>query len=343
MIRILILLFASFLFSCESDVGFNLEDRGKFKIIEEKPVIEIELEGKVSQRDAELSGLTWYKDKLILLPQFPYLFGDGISGAIFYIPKEKIKQYLQTKNHAPIKPEKLKFNADGFERFNYDGSGYEAIAFSGDTVFVSIESYGGETKGYTALGKINFDKREIRLNKKSLTENDFTNRLPNHTEETITLFKDRLISIHESNGANVFSDSYAISYSLNLDEYTKLDFPNIEYRITDATEIYSDSTFWAINYLWQGDIELLNPANDELFERFGIGKSHKDNAGVERLIKMKILPNSISVTDTPPIYLELLPNGKSRNWEGIAVLDNLGFIIASDQHPRTILAFVPFN
>ncbi|MDZ7766545.1 MAG: hypothetical protein U5K00_19325 [Melioribacteraceae bacterium] len=147
------------------------------------------MEGEAAHRDAELSGLTWYKDKLILLPQFPISLVTGISGAIFYIPKEKIKQYLQTQNHAPIKPEKLKFNADGFERFNHDGSGYEAIAFSGDTVFVSIESYAGEMKGYTALGIINFDKREIRLDKNSLTENDYTNRLPNHTEETITLFK----------------------------------------------------------------------------------------------------------------------------------------------------------
>jgi hypothetical protein len=32
---------------------------------------------------------------------------------------------------------------------------------------------------------------------------------------------------------------------------------------------------------------------------------------------------------------------KSRNWEGLARLDKKGFLMIVDEHPRTILAFVP--
>jgi hypothetical protein len=30
----------------------------------------------------------------------------------------------------------------------------------------------------------------------------------------------------------------------------------------------------------------------------------------------------------------------TRNWEAIARMDDLGFLIATDEHPQTILAFV---
>jgi len=38
--------------------------------------------------------------------------------------------------------------------------------------------------------------------------------------------------------------------------------------------------------------------------------------------------------------LKLADDGQSRNWEGIAMLDQRGFLLVTDQHPNTILAFV---
>jgi hypothetical protein len=47
---------------------------------------------------------------------------------------------------------------------------------------------------------------------------------------------------------------------------------------------------------------------------------------------------------TPPIYLQLLPGGISRNWEGVVryqdgELD--GFLLVTDEFPTTMLGFVP--
>jgi len=46
------------------------------------------------------------------------------------------------------------------------------------------------------------------------------------------------------------------------------------------------------------------------------------------------------LTDSAPIQLTLLSDGTARNWEGVAKLDDRGFLLATDKFPDTILAFV---
>jgi hypothetical protein len=57
------------------------------------------------------------------------------------------------------------------------------------------------------------------------------------------------------------------------------------------------------------------------------------------LVEFKINPKEIVRTNTAPI--QLVMEEKSRNWEGLARLDKKGFLMIVDEHPRTILAFVP--
>jgi hypothetical protein len=57
------------------------------------------------------------------------------------------------------------------------------------------------------------------------------------------------------------------------------------------------------------------------------------------LVEFKINPKEIVRTSTAPI--QLVMEEKSRNWEGLARLDKKGFLMIVDEHPRTILAFVP--
>ena len=75
--------------------------------------------------------------------------------------------------------------------------------------------------------------------------------------------------------------------------------------------------------------------------QYGIGRTHLEAEEVERLIELKIENGAITLTGRAPVYLQLETGKPSRNWEGIARLGNKGFLIATDKHPETILAFVP--
>ena len=86
--------------------------------------------------------------------------------------------------------------------------------------------------------------------------------------------------------------------------------------------------FWVVNILAPDQIGLLGSGSDAV--------------PVERLVELQITDAGIVRTDTPVITLDLENQPGGRNWEGVARLDNLGFLLITDSSPRTILGFVPF-
>ena len=119
----LILFIVFVLAGCSENERFVPQDRSEFTEIEESEVFHIPISGELSRREAEISGLAWYEDNLIILPQFPYLFGDGLYGKIYYIPKEKLKRKILSGSELPITPLAITIDAAGLEKFNWWGSG----------------------------------------------------------------------------------------------------------------------------------------------------------------------------------------------------------------------------
>ena len=135
------------------------------------------------------------------------------------------------------------------------------------------------------------------------------------------------------------SEKIAISfYNFSLKRKKSFSFPNIEYRITDVTEVDSNGKFWALNFFWPGEKKLLKPSSNSLLNKMSEGSTHQQFDHVERLIEFKIEGNNVIRTNSAPIYLEL--NKNSRNWEGLVRMNKNGFILIVDEHPRTILAYL---
>ena len=67
----------------------------------EVPVTEIAISGPASTPEAELSGLAWYGENLILLPQYPNLFDESGDGQLFYLPKAELSLYIGGARRAP--------------------------------------------------------------------------------------------------------------------------------------------------------------------------------------------------------------------------------------------------
>ncbi len=96
-----------------------------------------------------------------------------------------------------------------------------------------------------------------------------------------------------------------------------------------------------INYFYPGDNDLKAQA-EPLAEIYGKGATHNQYEGVERLVEFHYSPGEIVLNQTPPIQLELDLELGSRNWEGLVRLDDLGFLLITDEYPTTILGFVPY-
>ena len=345
LVFIIFLLFASSIiyYSIYYDKNQNEEYTSHLSPIEYK-VRNISLSGEAALKKAELSSLTWYKDDLILLPQYPFKLGENPNGKIYKINKARILDYINGKDTNSIEPQKILIHGEGLARFNELGQGYESIAFNGEDVYLTIESYKNKlTQGFVIKGNINDEATKIELDSHSLTKINPQSNIFNLSDETILIFNNEIYTIYEGNGKNINSSPYISKFDSNLTPLGHIKFQNVEYRITDATTPEKDGKFWAINYMYSGDQEDLLPAEDEDFTKYGRGSSHKSSLTVERLLEFKIINNKIIRTETPPVNIELLKNGAGRNWEGLVKLGNYGFIIVSDYFPETILGYISYE
>lgn len=332
----LLLLFAGGLTACRRSAPVRPDS---VTLIAESPVQEIPMNGPAADSRAEISGMAWCGENLILLPQYPMIYKDeNQAGYVFSIPKSALQEYLTGEGDQTLLPEMKPFDTKGIERSILGFEGFESLTFYQDQVFLTIESrQGDQMVGYLVRGSIlgNCDGLTLRSEEPLALAPQAD--LGNMSDETLVIYEDRLYTIYEANGVNVNPDPAAHRFDLSLDPEGALPLPNIEYRVTDATQADPQGEFWAINYFFPGDTKL-EPGADQIAIRHGLGESHQGQHQVERLVALKIAGDAINMVDRPPIYLTL-SGAVSRNWEGI-VRYGEGFLLVTDEHPTTILAYV---
>ncbi|MFN8413602.1 MAG: hypothetical protein U0Z26_14550 [Anaerolineales bacterium] len=296
--------------------------------------------GPVADAKAELSGLAWFGDNLILLPQYPSVFRqNNEDGFLFYIPKAEILTYLAGKDKSPLLPRPIQLIAPGLAEEIPNYQGFEAIGFNGTQIFLTIEagSNADDMQGYLISGSIAADLSTLTLDTTKLTKIDPQAHSNNHTDESLLVLKDKVITFYEVNGVGIIPKPVAHVFGFDLQPQGTIPMKNLEYRLTD-TALGTGDTFWGINYFFPGDLDLL-PKTDPIKDKYGTGKTHSLHPQVERLVEFKYSDSGITLVDTPPILLTLYDD--ARNWEGLVRLDNRGFLMVTDKFPTTILGFVP--
>ncbi|MGD2091482.1 MAG: hypothetical protein PVH61_35240 [Candidatus Aminicenantes bacterium] len=329
------------------------------EVPKEKPVIEIDVKFPGTAESPEMSGMAWYKDYLIILPQYPHLFKSDYQGKLFAVPKAQILSYLDEKmnkktNPPAIEPQAIEFIFDK-KLFNQieDFEGFEAIGFWDDRVFITIEaSPPRQMMGYLTSGQITTganNQMTIAIKGKIIKIQPQA-CISNAAYESLVVTKETVMVFFEGNGVNVNASPLAHVYNHDLEFVHAIAFPPIEYRITDATGLDTNNRFWCINYFWPDakDKNSYLPAEDPIAKTYGEGKTHKKAEIVERLVEFEYIePNNnkyakIVLVDSPPIQMELLGSAQNdaRNWEGLVRLDNRGFLLITDEHPKTMLGFI---
>ncbi|MBI3958792.1 MAG: hypothetical protein HY328_08285 [Chloroflexi bacterium] len=302
-----------------------------------QPILEIPLAGPAASTRAELSGMAWYGEYLVLLPQYPSRFGSG-DGAFFVLDRAEIEAFVEGSLAGPLTPRLLPIDAPGL-RARFPGyEGFESLVFDGKRVYLTVETRPTDAMlGWILAGRVEPDLSVLHIDLASALAITPQTKIGNLTDEAIVLAGSgddaTLLTIYEANGRLVNAQPVAHRFSADLTPLEPLPFPPVEYRITDATPADENGRFWAINYFYPGDVKL-RPGRDSLL-RLLVSNLPQ----VERLVEFQISDNAVRFAGTPPVYLELL-EADARNWEGIARLGERGFLLVTDNHPRTILAYV---
>lgn len=310
---------------------------------QEAPVHLIPLEGALSSPKAEVSGMTWYGDLLLILPQYPekYLSPSG-SPSLFALTRSEINDFLDGSSSDPLETRLIPIGGTQGTSQIPGYEGFEAIATDGESVYLSIEANDrGAMHGYLIRGLIAVDGSAIDLDPGSLTEIPTPVQIFNAAYETLIASGDQILVLFEANGQDLNPGPSVLQYDSHYSSFAELDFDNIEYRITDSTALDVDDKLWVLNVFMP--IEFWYYTNsDPISEKYGIGNTHSINNHVERLLELKYNKGHITLSGEPPLYLELIDDTNSRNWEAIVRLDERGFLAMTDTYPGTILGFIPF-
>lgn len=308
------------------------------------PVRLLPLTGPLAIPQAEVSSMTWQGDTLVILPQFPDRFADEGMLGFFALTRQEILAVLDDRNEAPLEPHQVFCRAPGLAGVVRGFDGLEAMGCIGDRYYMTVEAKDDTVMaGYLVSGHFSVVDSMVIMDLTRLNSIPMGLNIPNVAEETIVIDGDRVITISEANGLNINPEPKAKVFNSEAEFTGYLAMPQIEYRLTDATALDEDGRFWAINYYYPPERTKLDPAADPELERFGDPDSFDPDKCVERLIELRLTGDDRIVrTQRPPINLDLLANGKCRNWEAVVRLDDRGFLVMTDKYPGTLLAFVPF-
>ena len=304
--------------------------------IERTPKL-LKIGGLIKNSDEEISGMDWYNDNLILLP-------ENLNGYVFAIKKSELDSRINGNDTTTIFPKQIKFNTPNYSELVPGFDSFEAIAFRGYEVYLTIEiRFADSMSCLLARGHIDEKTLEITVPEQNLTVIDVPTYVDNMSYESLVIDKDRVIAIFEANGDSLIKDPYALSINSSGNDIIKYPLSSINYRIADATKVDKNNRFWVINYFFPGDRKVLKPSNDILASKYGNGPSHSRSDRVERLIEYEIKNGKVSLTKSAPIEIELEGEKTSRKWEALARYGNEGFLIATDKYPKphTLLAFLP--
>jgi len=301
------------------------------------------LAGPVAAPEAEVSGLAWHDDSLVILPETPDRYAPGDTLGLFVLPGAEIRAAIGAADSRVLTPSLLPCVAPDLARLIRGFDGLEAVALVGDMVYVAVEAkQPAAMAGFLLGGRFDVAGGVVSI--------DSTRRVPiplgvdiyNVAVEALVCDGARVVAIVEANGRNLRPRPLAPAFAPDLSPLEPLPFPAIEYRVTDATAPDAEGRFWVINYFFPPDEAKLDPAPDPETARHGAPAWLTPHGGFERLLELQLTADEgIVRTDTPPVWIAPAPDGRLRNWEGIVRLGERGFLLITDEHPATLLAFVP--
>ncbi len=303
----------------------------------ERPVVVLPLTGPLADLDAKITGLTWYNDYLIFLPQNPNFVGDNKSD-LFAVQRSDIIAFINGVTSALPPPLPVPFNDTGLPNLLPGFQGYQAIAIAGERVYlIALADPGSGPRSYLVAGNIATELSAINLDVSKIVEIPVPASALNRIYRALFITNDNILALSEFNGAvNPSPASQRFDTSLNKLESVSLS--GSEYRLTDATAPDANGRIWVLNIFVPGDPGATTGV-EPLAQLYGKGVTHQVFDYVERLIQYQFSSTGITLTASPPVQLELSAHGP-RNWQGVARLGDQGFLVVTDQQTGTIFGYI---
>ena len=186
--------------------------------------IEILLTGEATERSLEMSGLAWYNDYLILMPQYV----NESKPRFYYLKKSTINDWLNGNKEKPLNPSKIDIIMPDYFNSIKGYQGFEAICFIGNKAYLIIETKNNDSmQSFIVKGSMDIKNKTLIIDPEKKVEILLPVNIKNMGYESILKYKYRLMVLFEANGINVNSDPKASFYNSSLKQKGHISFPNI--------------------------------------------------------------------------------------------------------------------
>ena len=312
------------------------------------PVLGLCLAGEAAARGNEYSGLAWHGDELFLLPQWS---PRGLARAraqpgftrpwLYRIPGARIRAWVDGRDRAPIAPERVPFDLLDLPG-DPDYQGFEALAFDGDRAALLVERGDRDRmSGLIVTARLD-PARGLVLDRDALTL-DVPARSDNHAFEALTRVDGAWLALFELNGLDTSCATPAVRVGERGAAPLAVAVEALPYRVTDATAVDAARRFWVTQYSYRdvgdtAECERSIRAAQCFREAVDCDPRGGATRSVERLLELRDDGAAVRATGR---VIPLIREARARNWEGVARLDDRGFVVVTDEWPRTVLGFVP--
>jgi hypothetical protein len=294
---------------------------------------------QLSDASLEFSALaTWPGHGVIMVPQYPDRFGDQL----WTIPGDQLLAVEAGALSVAPGPLPVVGIQHATALSNYEG--FEALAIAPDgTVAVLVEHRIDQRTVATLLQGTLSDSAltlgvgcSVTLEPPALEDNQSYEALLWDPQTG------QWVAMPELNGPPLVSTPYFTAIDPRTCQTSRIDTVRVPWRITDvcAADDATADQLTTINYFWDGD-DNLKVDVDPLAELQLPGATHRAAEHRERLVQWsrEAADGSAEPSWRPEAALWLQLGERARNWEGIACLDS-GWLLVTDRHPTTLLAFV---
>ncbi|MDB5156342.1 MAG: hypothetical protein JWR50_1049 [Mucilaginibacter sp.] len=309
----------------------------------------------ISSVNEEFSGMALWNNRVYLEPQYGDHKETKLDGDfnIYSIAADSINRVITGKDTALSTYKTLKvLNLDKLpDSVNKYYEGFEAITFTKNQVYLSIETNDKYDYCFVLKGSVDTVNNQIRIDPYNFATLKRPLYITNAGFESVTYLpkENKLLAMYEFNAADKSNTGFLIDTAFK-DPPQKIKTPFLYFRITDITATKNDELY-GVNYYYNGDYN-----------------SYLDNGIVskpETAIKQTI-PTLRDSLDKTPDYLKhhtfarivmrrnykdlqwkqlITFDGYRNNWEGLTLFDK-GALIVTDANRSSkqvsVLAYIEF-
>ena len=163
----------------------------QFVIGQEVMPIEIPLKGEANQQSLEMSGLAWYNDYLILMPQYV----DKKEPGFYVLSKSNINRWLDGNRSGGLTPNKINLVTPKYDEIINGYQGFEALTFVGNKTYLIIESKdNGIMKSFLVKGDMDIPNNSLVIDSNKLVEIPLPQNIKNMGFESILKYDQKHLS-----------------------------------------------------------------------------------------------------------------------------------------------------